>query len=51
MNGGATSLPSTDKAEGKSKLTLADLVNPVSDDLRLLNDNLQKVSTCSSLLL
>ncbi|XP_024398795.1 uncharacterized protein [Physcomitrium patens] len=43
MNGGATSLPSTDKAEGKSKLTLADLVNPVSDDLRLLNDNLQKI--------
>ncbi len=46
MNGGASSLPSSDKAEGKSKLNLAELVAPVSDDLQLLNDNLQKVSTC-----
>lgn len=42
MNGGASSLP--ENAGGKLKLNLAELVAPVSDDLLLLNDNLQKVS-------
>lgn len=49
MNGGALSLPTTEKAEGKLKLSLADLVAPVSDDLLLLNDNLQKVSSPTTL--
>ena len=49
-NGGASSLPSTsDKAEGsKSKLNLAELAAPVLNDLQLLNDNLQKVSSFCS---
>lgn len=46
MNGGASTLPASEKARGKPKLTLVELVAPVSDDLLLLNDNLQKVSTC-----
>lgn len=45
MNGGALPLSTPEKAEGKSKLSLADLVTPVADDLLLLNDNLQKVCT------
>lgn len=36
-NGGATVL------DGKAKLDLVELVAPVAEDLRLLNDNLQKV--------
>ena len=49
LNGGAFSLPTPEKAEGKAKLSLANLVAPVSDDLLLLNDNLQKVRTPLSL--
>jgi hypothetical protein len=44
-NGGAASSPSSGKVDVKTKLNLVELVAPVSDDLQLLNDNLQKVST------
>lgn len=49
-SGVVPSLPKVDSPRGKPKLTLADLVAPVSDDLQLLNDNLQKVNTPSSFL-
>jgi all-trans-nonaprenyl-diphosphate synthase len=39
-NGGATTL---EKLDGKAKLDLVELVSPVAEDLRLLNDNLQKI--------
>lgn len=42
---GRISLPSTEKP----KLSLAELVAPVADDLLTLNDNLQKVSPSLSL--
>lgn len=42
-SGVVPSLPKVDSPRGKPKLTLADLVAPVSDDLQLLNDNLQKI--------
>ena len=51
MNGGVSSLLTSEKVEGKSKLSLVELVAPVSEDLQLLNDNLQKVKTLTDLIL
>lgn len=42
--GGAAASPSTlSKAENRERLSLADIVVPVADDLVVLNDNLHKV--------
>lgn len=45
MNGGAA------RIEAMPKLNLAELVAPVADDLLLLNENLQKVGTPTSVCL